>query len=559
MKQIEVTFDGGKKTAVPFGSEVAAALRALAEVDPSASVAASGRTCAGAYVNNKSLPLSAPLYTDADIRAMPIESKDGIQAYRHTLAYLMIKASKKVLDDKEIYMGHSLGHAYFYAVTRGVKLTESEIAAMKKELQRLIAADLPITYTLLNFKEALQYFTEVGQKETVALLTLRSRWEIPVNKCEDFMDTYSRPLLDRTSLIQAFDLCPYNDGFLLMFPNSTDITKLSAFEDNPKIFSVYREYKKWGHIVNLFAVPQLNLLIKNRTIKEFIRINEAYQNKKLGSIAEQVLAKKDKIKLVLIAGPSSSGKTTTAKRLSIQLRMLGINPIAVSLDDYYRHPDLAPKDENGKPDLECLESLDVSYLNKQILSLLAGEEVTLPTYDFKTCTRKDGAKIRLTKNDVLLLEGIHGLNDALTPQIETEKKFKIYVSALTQMNIDEHTRVSTTDNRLLRRLVRDYQFRGSPAEKTLSMWEAVQRGAEKHIFRFQNGADAVFNSALDYEISVLRFYAEPLLRGVPPTCSEFAQAQRILDFLENFSGIPPQYVPTQSILREFIGESEFKY
>ncbi|GMO35207.1 MAG: nucleoside kinase [Termitinemataceae bacterium] len=548
---ITVSFpQGNTKTSCAFGTELSSVVKELGIAED---------LCAAFYVNNKARPLSARLSLNTILRTIPIASKDGMQIYRQTLSYLLIKASEKVLHDKKIYMGHSLGNAYYYAVSRGSTLTQDEISAMSAELQRLINADLPITLKFMTFDEATEYFTSVDQTKTVRLLNQRCRWKIPVNKCEDFIDMYTRPLLARTSLLKAFELHPYHEGFLLRFPDSSDITKMPPFQDSPKIFSVYYEYKNWGRIVGVYSVSKLNAMVKNKTIRDFIRINEAYQNKKLADIAEKILQKKDKIKLVLIAGPSSSGKTTTAKRLTIQLKMLGINPIAISLDDYYQHPDKAPKDENGMPDLECLEALDVPYLNNQLLALFEGQKVTLPSYDFKTTTRKEGATIQIGANNVLLVEGIHGLNDALTSQISHDSKFKIYVSALTQLNIDEHIRVSTTDNRLLRRLVRDYNFRGTSAEKTISMWDSVQSGAEKHIFKFQNTTDEVFNSALDYEISVLRFYAEPLLRGVLPNTAQFAEAERLLDFLENFSPIAPQYVPTQSILREFIGESEFKY
>jgi uridine kinase len=326
-----------------------------------------------------------------------------------------------------------------------------------------------------------------------------------------------------------------------------------------KIFDIFTGYKEWGRIVGVHCVGQLNDLIAKRDIQEFIRICETNADKKLSCIAERINKKKDDVKLVLIAGPSSSGKTTTAKRLSLQLKVLGIEPIAVSLDDYYRHPSKVPLNEKGDKDFECLEALDIDYLNRQLIDLFAGKEITLPVFDFKTGERREGKKIKLERRQMLVLEGIHGLNDALTPQIPAKNKFKVYASALTQINIDDHNRVPTTDNRLLRRLVRDYKFRGVSAETTLKMWPDVQHGAEKYIFKFQNSADAVFNSGLDYEISVLRLYAEPLLRSVTPDSESYAEAARLLSFIKNFYPVPPQYVPPLSVLREFIGDSDFKY
>jgi uridine kinase len=336
---------------------------------------------------------------------------------------------------------------------------------------------------------------------------------------------------------------------------------IDPFEDSPKIFSVYNEYKKWGSIVEVRSVGELNARISNRTIKDYIRIAEAFQGRKLVDIAEKIYEKRDALKVILIAGPSSSGKTTSAKRLAIELMVMGIKPIAISLDDYYMGTEKTPRDEKGEPDYECLEALDVPYLNQQLLALFAGEEVTLPVYDFKTGRRKEtgGKKIRMDRRTMLIVEGIHGLNDALTPAIKRELKFKLYVSALTQLNLDDHNRIPTSDNRLLRRMVRDYQFRSKDAAGTIKMWPNVQRGERQHLFPFQNSADAAFNSALDYELAVLKFYADPLLRVVRPGCPEYAEAARLLSFLENFAPIPPQYVPGTSILREFIGESEFKY
>ena len=309
------------------------------------------------------------------------------------------------------------------------------------------------------------------------------------------------------------------------------------------------------------VVGELNSLISERKIRDYIRIAEAHQTRKMSDIASLIHEKQDKIKMVLIAGPSSSGKTTSAKKLSVELMVLGLNPIAISLDDYYKGTSNTPKDENGEPDYECLEALDISFLNEHLQELYRGKEITLPVYDFKCGERKEtgGKKIRLDEKNILIVEGIHGLNDALTHTIARETKFKVYVSALTQLNLDDHNRIPTSDNRLLRRMVRDAQFRGMPAAGTIKMWPKVQAGERKHIFPFQNNSDTAFNSALDYELSVLKYYADPLLRAVKPNIKEYSEAARLLSFFENFTPIPPQYVPGTSILREFIGDSEFKY
>jgi uridine kinase len=412
----------------------------------------------------------------------------------------------------------------------------------------------------MPFTEAISLFEENKQNGTVLLLNQNAESEITVNVCAGYTDLWTAQLLPRTGLLKAFDLFLYEDGMLLQFPpRSGGVETLGAFADSPRIFSIYSEYKKWGRIAGVNNSGDLNKLAAKHEVEEFIRVSECFADKKLGAIADQIYERRDEIKLVLIAGPSSSGKTTTAKRLSLQLKTLGIEPVAVSLDDYYLHPSRTPLDENGEKDFECLEALDVPFLNEQILTLFDGREVTLTIFDFKTGERKEGKKIKLGRRTVLVLEGIHGLNDALTPHIAARNKFKVYVSALSQLNLDDHHRISTTDNRLLRRMVRDYQFRGMSAERTLKMWSQVQRGAEKHIFKFQNSADAVFNSALDYEIAVLKLYAEPLLRSVSPETDEFAEASRLLSFLKNFYPILPQCVPPLSVLREFIGGSDFSY
>ena len=512
-------------------------------------------------VNNEILPLSARLEINAMVEPVTLESHEGVVIYRRSLAFLLAVAARELFPDKRLYVGHSLGRSYYYTFIEGKSPEVAEIRSLSDKMSSLAEKNLPITYRYMAFAEALEVFEKNHQTETALLLAERNESKVLVNECAGFVDLYIAPLLHRTALLTAFELTPYQEGFLLRFPATGQGQMIEPFKDSPGIFAVYNEYKKWGRIVGVHAVGHLNRMISAGTIRDYIRIAEAFQEKKLAEIADQIYQKKETVKAVLIAGPSSSGKTTTAKRLSIALKVMGIEPIAISLDDYYRGTESTPLDEKGEPDFECLEALDIPFLNKQLLSLLAGEEVTLPIFDFKSGRRREGGgrKIKLDRRTMLIIEGIHGLNDALTPQINRETKFKLYVSALTQLNLDDHNRIPTSDNRLLRRMVRDNQFRGAAAIKTFRMWPSVQTGEKKHIFPFQNGADAAFNSALDYELAVLKFYAEPLLRSVKPGVKEYAEAVRLLAFLENFGPIPPQYVPGQSILREFIGESEFKY
>ena len=517
---------------------------------------------AAVKVNNEILPLAAHLDVNARLEPILMESTEGSSIYRHSLAFLLAVAAKDLFPDKNLYVGHSLGHGYYYTFLAGPKPETTEIATLQEQMRALVKDDLPISCRYMAYTEAMETFTKNRQDDTALLLEERSESKVRINECAGFVDLYLSPLVNRTGLLDAFELMPYKEGFLLRFPATRAGKRIQAFEDSPKIFSVYDEYKKWGRIVGVHSVGRLNRMIADRQIQDYIRIAEAFHEKRFMEIADQIYQKKDKVRAILIAGPSSSGKTTSAKRLSIALKVMGIEPIAIGLDNYYVGTANTPRDENGEPDYECLGALDVPYLNRQLVALLDGGEVTLPVFDFKTSSRREegGKTIRLDDHrSVLIIEGIHGLNDALTPDIPQETKFKIYISALTQLNLDDHNRISTSDNRLLRRMVRDYQFRGAGAVRTFRMWPSVQRGEHKHIFPFQNTADEIFNSALDYELAVLKFYAEPLLRSVKPDMKEYSEASRLLSFLSNFAPIPPQHVPGTSVLREFIGDSAFKY
>jgi len=511
--------------------------------------------------NNEIRPLETSLLVNAVLEPVLLNSPEGTVIYRRTLAFVLAIAARNIFPQDGVYIGHSLGSSYYYTFSSGGKPKDSDIKKLEDEMRRLVKENLPISFKYLSYEEAVTLFMEMNQTDTSLLLDQRSSSYIRVNECQGYMDMYVQPLLSSTGLLNSFELMPYKEGFLLRFPGTGKGNVIGSFKDEPQLFKVYDEYKKWGKIIGVRVVGELNSRIANRTIKDYIRIAEAHQARMMGDIARQIYSQRDKIKMVLIAGPSSSGKTTSAKRLEIELMVSGLKPIAISLDDYYRGNAETPKDENGEPDWECLEALDVPFLNEQLQALYAGKEITLPVYEFKTASRKEGGgrKIKLESDNILIVEGIHGLNDALTHSIDRSTKFKIYISALTQLNIDDHNRIPTSDNRLLRRMVRDSQFRGMEAAGTIKMWPKVQAGERKHIFPFQNSSDAAFNSALDYELSVLKYYADPLLRAIKPGRDEYAEAVRILSFLDNFTPIPPGLVPGNSILREFIGGSEFKY
>ncbi|MDR0410761.1 MAG: nucleoside kinase [Treponema sp.] len=515
---------------------------------------------AAVRVNNETRPLSFRLEVNSFVEPVPLDSREGVTIYRHSLAFLTALAARELFPDRGLCIGHSLGNSYYYTFVDEKTPLQEEISALKAQMTALVQEDLPITFNYKAYSEAVEIFTQNNQADTRRLLDERCDSKVPVNECKGWTDLYAGPLAPRTGLLKTFDLMLYHDGFLLRFPHFKDKDELGAFEDNPVIFSVYREYKKWGRIVNVAAVGSLNSLIANGAVKDYIGVAEAFHSKKLAEIADKIYAKRGIVKAVFIAGPSSSGKTTTAKRLAIQLKVMGMHPISISLDNYYLDSDKTPRDENGQPDYERLDALDVRYLNEQLAAFFRGDKIIVPLYDFKTGRRRaGGVPIQASEKSILVVEGIHGLNDALTPLIDKSLKFKLYVSALTQLNIDDHNRIPTSDNRLIRRMVRDHQFRSTPAEKTIQMWPSVQNGERKHIFPFQNTADAAFNSSLDYEFTVLKFYAEPILHSVKPNQREYSEAVRLLSFLANFTPLPPQYVPGQSILREFIGGSEFKY
>jgi uridine kinase len=332
------------------------------------------------------------------------------------------------------------------------------------------------------------------------------------------------------------------------------------FQDNPVIFDIYQEYKAWGKILNVNCVGRLNELFAQGRADHFVRVAETLHDKKIANIADRIHERQEDIRVVLVAGPSSSGKTTFTKKLAIQLQVVGFNPSIISLDDYFVPREETPRDENGNYDFEALEAIDIQLLNEHLIRLFDGEEIQVPSFDFRSGRRREyGSRLALSERGILLMEGIHGLNDRLTPRVPRERKYKIYVSALTQVNLDDHNRIPTTDNRLLRRMVRDYQFRGHSAVDTLEMWPSVRKGENTHIFPFQNSADSAFNSALDYELAVLKVYAEPLLKTVKPYHKVYTEAVRLLSFLNNFAPLPARYVPSSSILREFIGNSSFEY
>ncbi|MDR1747644.1 MAG: nucleoside kinase, partial [Spirochaetaceae bacterium] len=493
------------------------------------------------------------------LEPVTLSSTEGSAVYRRSLCFVLAAAAHRLFPGKRLLVGHSLGYGYYYTLNTEARVNAADITALKEEMLRIIEADSVISQKMISYKEAIVLFDSLNQPETRKQLNFICPPYIMVNTIDDFSDLYFAPLAPSAGLLGVFELKLYGDGFLLRFPPTAHYDRLNEFEDMPQLFSVYERYKRWGKTLKVTSAADLNELISQNRIKDFIDITETLQNKNIADVADRI-RERTEVRMVLIAGPSSSGKTTASKKLSMQLMVLGFRPKIIELDTYYIGRDLTPRDENGEYDYECLEALDVKQLNSDLVDLFAGLEIQLPSYDFRDGRRfYTGKTMRFEEGDILILEGIHGLNDKLTPLIAPEKKFKIYLSALTQLNLDDHNRIPTSDNRLIRRIVRDSQFRGKTACDTIGMWPSVQRGERLHIFPFQNNADAMLNSALDYELSILKVYADPLLRAVSPFMKEYSEASRLLRFLNNFSPVPADCVPGQSLLREFIGGSEFKY
>lgn len=516
-------------------------------------------TLAGIKINNEVCSLSQKIEFDANIEPVFFNSTEGAAIYRRSLCLLLATAAHKLFPGKRLLVGHSLGYGYYYTIDSENKITNDDIENLKAQMFALVEKNIEITQKYVSYSQATELLENLSLIETRKQLNYLCKSKILLNNLDDFSDIYFGPLVLTTGVLKTFDLIKYQDGFLLRFPSSKNPDKLTEFEDVPQLFNVYKKYKEWGKRLGVTSTASLNEIVSKRKTKEFIDITETLQAKQIADIADKIHERKS-VKVVLIAGPSSSGKTTTSKKLSMQLKVLGYQPKVIELDTYYLNRGETPKDENGDYDYECLEALDVKQLNEDLVNLFAGKEVKLPSYNFAEGKRFYSGKVtKLEENDILIMEGIHGLNDKLTPLIPKEQKFKIYLSALTQLNLDDHNRIPTSDNRLIRRIVRDSQFRGKTAAETISMWPSVQRGEKLHIFPFQCKADVMLNTALDYELAVLKVYALPLLQCVTPLQKEYAEASRLISFLENFSPIPVTNVPGQSIIREFVGGSEFKY
>lgn len=495
----------------------------------------------------------AILKRDCSFDVIDYTTADGSRIYVRGLTFIMIKAFEDVFPEIKITVNYSLGHSVYCEADNGIKITNEMLSKVEKRMREIVNEDIRFEKKILSIEEAKALYEKNGREDKVGLIGNRMKSHVSVYACGDTINYFYGVMPLSTGYIKYFDILTYENGFIIVYPRRSNPTKVPKIIETRKLYTTFDDYDKLHRILNVSNVSELNNWIKSGKIADLIRISEALHEKKIANIADMIAADRKK-KIILIAGPSSSGKTTFAQRLGIQLKVNGIEATTLSMDNYFVNRVDNPKDEDGNYDFECLEAIDVKLFNEQLRALLNGEEVSLPTFDFATGSRQYlGNNAKLKDNQVLVIEGIHGLNEKLTESIPRENKFKIYISALTALNIDDYNRISTTDSRLLRRMLRDSKYRSHSAIGTLKMWPSVRRGEEKYIFPFQEDADVMFNSSLVYEIAVLKTYVEPLLASVDRNEPEFSEAKRLYEFLGYFLPIEKDDIPINSIIREFIG------
>lgn len=516
-----------------------------------------GPVCA--RVNNKVQGMHYRLYNDKDVEFLDMRSGSGSRTYTRTLFFICCKAINDLYGNVEVRIDIPVSKGYYVHVNLGRDITADDVARIRCRMHEIIDADTPIRRRMVTAEEAIRLFSEKGDMSKVKLLKGQGKLYTVYYQIDDFIDYFYGALLTSTSEVYLFDLVAYSDGMLLRVPSREDPGQLCPMPRQQKMFDVFKEHHEWQNIIGLRTVGDLNDAVDKGFATDIINVNEALQEKKIARIADQIAARHD-VKLVLLAGPSSSGKTTTCKRLSIQLLTCGLKPLQISLDDYFIDRDKTPLDANGEYDYESIHALNIALINEQFNALFKGEEIELPRYNFQAGkSEKSGKRLKLGPNDIVVVEGIHALNPELTAQIPEQQKFRVYVSALTTILLDEHNYIPTTDNRLLRRIIRDYKYRGVSAQESIHRWPSVRAGEERWIFPYQENADAMFNSAMLYELAVIKQQAEPLLEQVPENCEEYAEAHRLLKFLRYFHAISYRQLAPTSLLREFLGGSSFKY
>ena len=543
----------GKPLYVEMGTSLADVIKMISLQNPNPFLAA--------YVNNEVRELGYRIFDPVSVRFIDITHFEGMRVYERTLIFTLQKAVTDLYPGRQLYVKYSVAKGFYAEILGQEPPDETEIAAIQERMKELIAQNIPIVWEKVHHTEAEEVCRDFGFSDKIQLLETRPHLYVKLYRLADLPGYFYGTLAPSTGFIHLFELKKYYDGIYISRPRRTEPDKLEDMIPQDKMFDIFQEYKEWVQVLGVATVGAVNSKMLNGERSDMIKIAEAFHEKKTASVADAVNErhKNGQGRIVLISGPSSSGKTTFSKRLGIQLRVLGLQPVMISLDNYFVDRDKTPLDEDGEHDFEALEALDVALFNDHLLALMRGEEVSVPRYDFITGKSvPDSFKLRLEEKSVLILEGIHALNPRLTAEVSDDLKYNIYISALTSISIDNLTRVPTTDNRLIRRIVRDYEHRAHTAEATIRRWQSVRRGEDKYVFPHQEQADVMFNSALMFELCVLKEYARPLLHEVPDTVPEYAEAQRLLRFLDLFVPVPADELPPTSILREFVGGSTFE-
>ena len=510
-----------------------------------------------AKINNGYKELSSPITENCEVEFLDLSSREGNRCHVNGLVYMLVYAVKKLYGQKEdIIVQRSLDKGIY--IETSFRLTETKLANIKECMKALIKADIPITKVTIDRLEAIKYFESIGDSSKAGVMNYNTNSYITLYRLGNSYNYFYSKMASSTGKLKEFDLTYLTDnGFVLRFPTVYMPDKIKKYEHQANMFKVFQETRDWAKLINVKDIVDLNRLVSTGKISDLIKIDETLQSNRLLNIAKEINERKNKVKIVLIAGPSSSGKTTTTRKLCMYLQSFGLTPRVVSMDDYFVEKQDTPLDENGKPDYECLEAMDIKLFDKQMAALMSGEKVIMPTYNFALGEKEFKEEVQIGAKDILLIEGIHALDDKILTNIKRENKYKIYISALTELNMDTHNRICTSDNRLLRRIIRDNRTRDYRVEYTLQLWDSVRRGEEKYIFPFQGEADATINSASIYELGVIKTYAEPLLYSVPPESPYYEEAKRLINFLRLFLPIPADAIPEDAVVREFIGGSYF--
>ena len=511
----------------------------------------------GAKYNNEYKNLDDLVDTNGKIELIQINSKEGMKIYRRTLTYIMGKAFWNIYPEAHVIVNYQLSNA-MYCDIENMEVTEEMMEKVKAKMQEIIDRNLKIEKRTMTREEAEKFYKETNTPKGRLQFDLEEKEDINMYYCDNYFNYFYEVIATHTGVAKLFDLQKYSNGFLLRYPSSNDVNNLPEFKETKKLLWALQEYETIYKVLNVGTVYRLNRAVKEDRIKYLILLSEALHEKKISQIADKIVARKG-VKMILIAGPSSSGKTTFAQRLGIQLKINGLRPVTISVDNYFVEREQTPLNEKGEYDFESIDAIDIDLFNKHLLALLNGEEIEMPEFDFHEGKKKyNGNKVKMQKDDVLVIEGIHCLNDKLTEKISQDQKYKIYISALTVLNMDAFNRISTTDTRLVRRMVRDNQFRGYSAKDTIATWDNVNKGEEKNIFPFQEQADSIFNTSLIYELGVLKNEAVPLLEQITNDEPEYAEAQRLLEILRYFEPISKDLVPSNSLIKEFLGGGDFK-